>query len=474
MHILEILKLQNDPMLPPSAKTYDGGARARETLGGVAREPYGFAFALGIVWLIFEFGRPPTPPGIPLLISAVMFLSWLNIRQKQWCKHSWWWFALLAIVSIGIPMAANTYSASFATRWMATLFLGVCLPMQALMTSVNRTRAWILAFIGVSLYVGGWAAFHGGYGPAGSPGGQDENYVAALMGMAIGLAYFSMLAEKSLAVRMLLASCMVVFVAAIALGSNPSRGGFIGLCAVAAYCVVRSPRKLVGVIVVTGIGVALMVIAGPGFWKEIETSTDYQTGTGDVRLELWKVGLRMWRANPFFGVGGGNYRWVIEDYQSARQFAKFGRGLGGTMIAHSLPVELLAELGTFGAIATAALVWFTWTGLGRLRVATPGLGQAVDSDLIRVSCYADAIRAGILAILVNGVFLSLLYYSHLWVLLAVGSALPFVHRRILARQAGVRPARSDVDWRTASSASLSPGEKAPSPLNRRHRSWGPR
>ena len=138
----------------------------------------------------------------------------------------------------------------------------------------------------------------------------------------------------------------------------------------------------------------------------------------------------MWEANPFFGVGAGNFRWVIADYQTPEQFEKFGRSLGGSIIAHSLPVELAAELGLAGLIATAALVWVTWRGLGKVRNAIPARSQ--NPDLAQVRCYADAIRCAILAVLVNGVFLSLLYYPHLWLLLAVGSAVPFVHRRILA------------------------------------------
>ncbi len=98
--------------------------------------------------------------------------------------------------------------------------------------------------------------------------------------------------------------------------------------------------------------IALALLAGPVFWTEIKTTTDYQTGTGDVRLEIWKTGLRMWEANPLFGVGAGNFRWVIQDYQSAEQFAKFGRSLGGSIIAHSLWVEMLAEVGALGALFT--------------------------------------------------------------------------------------------------------------------------
>ena len=147
----------------------------------------------------------------------------------------------------------------------------------------------------------------------------------------------------------------------------------------------------------------------------------------------------MWKANPILGVGSGNFRWVIEDYQTPEQFAKFGRGLGGSIIAHSLPVECMAELGSAGAIALLVLIVATWRGLGRVIRQIPGPGKAppdLDPDLAQLRCYADALRGAILAIFVAGAFLSLLYYSHLWVLLAVGSAVPFVHRRILGWQAG--------------------------------------
>jgi len=42
--------------------------------------------------------------------------------------------------------------------------------------------------------------------------------------------------------------------------------------------------------------------------------------------------------------------------------------------------------------------------------------------------YANAVIASILACLVNGAFLSLLYYSYLWILIALGSAITAVYR----------------------------------------------
>jgi O-antigen ligase len=438
------------------------------------RERLGFVFILSLIWLLFDLGRPPTPVGIPLLISAVLFVDWINKKDKQWSRQSPLWLALLALVAIGGFYAPNTYAVYFNTRLLGTLFLGVCLPLQALITSVQRTRAWILSLIAVALYVGAWACTHGGFGPSAS-NGQDENYVATLMDMGVALAYFALFAERRLSIRIVLGLAMAVFVAAMAVADNPSRGGFVGLCAVAIYCLARSPRKLAGVGILSAVALSLFLVAGPSFWKEIDTTTDYQTGTSDMRLEIWKAGLRMWEANPILGVGSGNFRWVIGDYQSAEQLAKFGRSLGGSIIAHSMHVELLAELGSLGVILVGLIVWRTWTGLGKLRVERAQPGQPpVHPDLIRLSYYADALRACILAVLVSGAFLSLLYYSHLWVLLAVGSALPFVHRRILARQGGVEPARSVADWRTASSASISPGVEASSPLDPRRGGWGRR
>jgi O-antigen ligase len=408
----------------------------RRIATGASDEQLGAPFVLLLIWLFFEFGRPPRPFGIPLAISLISFVVWVARRDKQWSRQSQWWFVLLGVMVLGIPFAENTYAAFWATRDVAVRFLCICLPLQALTTSVRRLRVWAYTFIAVALYVGAWAATHGGYGPSGAGGGQDENYVAALMGMAVPFAYFSIFAEKRLVPRILFGVAIVIFLAAIALGQDPSRGGFLGLCAVGVYCLNRSPRKGLGIAVFAVAVAALLVIAGPSFWAAIGTSTDYQDGTGDMRIEVWKAGLRMWEGNPLFGVGPGNFRWVIEQYQSAEQFAKFGRGLGGSIIAHSLWVEMLAELGIAGVIASGIIFWRTWSGVGRVRDEIRAIGSSASPELVQLACYADAIRAGMLAILVNGVFLSLYYYSHIWLLLALGSAVPFIYRRMRGPEPG--------------------------------------
>ena len=386
-------------------------------------------FLLGLLWLLFDIGRPPTPSGVPLLISAALFVDWLFKRDKQWTRQTVCWFVFLAVMAAGILFAPNTYAAALLTRLMTVLILGICLPIQAMITSVAQLRLWIYWMIGISVFVGAWAATHGGFGPAGTDG-QDENYVAALMAMATSLAYFSIFAERRLIPRILLVASISIFVAAIVVAHNPSRGGFLALCAVALYGVARSPHRVLGFGVMAVAGLALLVIAGPTFWAEIGTTTDIRTGTGDTRLELWSAGMRMWMSNPILGVGPGNFLWTVGNYQTIAQLDKFGHSLTGVAVAHSLPVECVAELGTVGAGALVALVWFTWRDLGRVAQRKLPRGVAPSLELIQLRCYADAMRGAILGIGVAGVFLSLLYYSHLWVLLAAGSAVPFVARRV--------------------------------------------
>jgi O-antigen ligase len=122
---------------------------------------------------------------------------------------------------------------------------------------------------------------------------------------------------------------------------------------------------------------------------------------------------------------------MLSPYQSSEQLQKYDRDLGGSIIAHSLFVELLAELGTAGALVLLALLWRTFKDLWRV-VRNSHRSKSVSvaiGDAVALRCYADAVLGGIIACLVNGVFLSLLYYSYLWLFIMLGSAIWQVSRK---------------------------------------------
>jgi len=91
---------------------------------------------------------------------------------------------------------------------------------------------------------------------------------------------------------------------------------------------VRARKKLVAFAVTALHRVDGLDRGGPGLLEEMSTISDTTEGTADLRLEVWKIGLRMFAANPVLGVGADNFRWVVGDYQSQEQSEKYGRSLG--------------------------------------------------------------------------------------------------------------------------------------------------
>jgi O-antigen ligase len=277
--------------------------------------------------------------------------------------------------------------------------------------------------------VGIWAVFTGGNGPAGAGGAQDENYTSAMMCMAIPLAYFSIPSAKSRLVKLYYIVALAVFVAAIVVSS--SRGGFLGLLGVALFCVLYSPRRkqaFTGLL----IGAALaLAVAGPSYWKEMETITDTKDETADMRLELWEIAARMFAHNPLFGVGPGNFRWNAGTYQSVEQLEKFGRDLTYSILVHSTYFEILSEWGLVGAILFATILIRTFRDLRRLRLTAhgepPNLGSTSASrqlsDTQQMRLYSLALSGCLVGYAIPAAFVSFTYFSHFWLIAALAAAL---------------------------------------------------
>lgn len=127
------------------------------------------------------------------------------------------------------------------------------------------------------------------------------------------------------------------------------------------------------------------------------TTVDLENPEAKQRRDLWEVAYRTWQANPWLGVGRGNY----------------GLGQGGEAeaigFAHNTYLGLLAESGIFG-FGTYAMVVLTM-GVPALLTATQR-GHAKASLLV----------AGLLVIALAGVTINIENYRGLWMLLALMEA----------------------------------------------------
>jgi len=406
------------------------------------RATLGLPFLLLLLYPVFDYGRPPNPMGIPMVISILLFLAWLAKSGKKWNAQILWFLLFLAGMILGSIGTVNYGSAYFATYSITIVLLCICIPLIHFVDSMRKLSIFVDVLVLVFLYVGIWALFSGGNGPAGSHGAQDENYTSAMMCMAIPLAYFSIPVAKRRAMKLLYMAAILVYVAAIVISS--SRGGFLGLLAVALYCVYYSPKRKHALAALAGGALIALAAAGPQYWEEMGTITDTSEATADTRLELWAIASRMFAANPVFGVGPGNFRWNVGTYQSTEQLEKFGRDLTYSILVHSTYFEILSELGAVGALLFSLIVIRTFRDLSRVRAnAGPvrDAGRGVGADERRsMRFYSPAISGSLVGFLVPAAFVSFTYFSHFWLMAALGVALTEIAQAGARRMAGPAPA----------------------------------
>lgn len=384
-------------------------------------------FSLIALYLFLDLVRPSFVWHFPKVFSTIILIAWIAKPDKIWIPPMGWFFVFLGVMGVDILFAENTFDAVWFTYGMVILLLGICIPLINFTDSLQELRRVVNLLLFIFFYIGAFAVLNGGYGPAGSGGGQDENYVAAAMNLVIPLAGFSLFAEKKKWKKVCFAVLVAVYLGAIVVGL--SRGGFVGLICGLGYSFVKTPRKGAAVAAVVLIVVFLAIIAGPKYWDEMSTITDTSEGTADMRLELWKIAVEEFKSYPLTGVGAGNYRWRMNEFESPEQLEKFGRVLLAEV--HSTYFQLLAELGIGGCIAFGFFLFHTYRNYQYveklssryLRAFPHGSGSQAEEDLRWIQAYGRGLMGGYIGYLASITFLSSLYYSHTWVPGAMMAAL---------------------------------------------------
>jgi len=202
----------------------------------------------------------------------------------------------------------------------------------------------------------------------------------------------------------------------------------------------KIPRKGMAVLAAIFIVCLLVVVAGESYWTEMSTITDTSEGTADMRLELWKIALNEFLAYPLTGVGAGNFKWRLAEFQSPEQVEKFGRLL--SYETHSTFFQLLAELGLAGCIVFGMILFYTYRNYQQidklssryLLAAQSSLNPQAEDDLRWIQAYGWGLMGGFLGYLASVMFISSLYYSHTWIPGAMMIALYLITAERIKRQ----------------------------------------
>lgn len=391
-------------------------------------------FYLVLLAMLFEFGRPqdvvPLLKALPIptLLDALLFLAVLISGKASFGNmQTKLWITLLLYMGLWVPFANNNFWAFMVLKEM-TLYFFFYLGIVTFVNSTSRMQTLIFMWLGVHAVLGINGILHHGQGVGGWLG--DENDFGMEMNVAVPVAFFMYQAAGTQRMKVLFIALLGLFVMSVV--STSSRGAFLGLLAIGAYCWFYSPRKVMSLIV--GICLAgLVLIAAPQeYWDRISSITDdstMETGTAGQRMFTWGIGWEMFLANPVFGVGQSNFPWTISEYLGGRTWQT--KSLAGRQ-AHSLYFTLLPELGLIGVIIFGSMVYLNYrdTRVGKILPIRPlGMGRTTqkpevkDPQVVRAVLIGNAILGGMIGYLVTSTFISTLYYPTFWIMMALCVAL---------------------------------------------------
>ncbi len=246
----------------------------------------------------------------------------------------------------------------------------------------------------------------------------DPNELAAfvLVGLALA-AGFALGREHSPLVR--LGAALAVPLCAAGIFLSLSRGGLVAFGFVLIAGTVLAGRwrlAVTAMLLALALGGALYFTAlAPLPARERISSANGGTG----RSDLWKVGLRMVRANPVGGVGVGNFQAVSPDY--TLQPGTITRAdlifSAAPKVTHNTYLEITAEMGIPGLLLFLSVIWSSLACALKAARIWSARGQPTMEALAR------GVVLGLLGMLVADFFISDMYTKLLWVMIAIGPAM---------------------------------------------------
>ncbi len=416
-----------------------GGVTKPQPSPFLERSDWGLDFIGLLAYILVEYTRLPTmyPVLAPLQLGKVTLLlamlGALVSRKPELARGNGILKAAIAMIGAGACLSAlNAYYRVLPVSdlWNIPEQIIIFFIVGRFVTSRWREKAFFFLFLLLNFKI----AQHGlrvyfveharttdemafvKFGIIGGGGGFYDNSadLGVAMCVVFGLTLALMQAKSGKKSRLFYLICMLAFGALILVCG--SRGAIVGGAAVVLTAWIRSPRKALA-IPVLGLFILGLIFLMPRANRErFESASNYkQDQTALHRVLLWGAGIRMWSDYPGLGVGPSNFQYVrAAEYPIGDQeLEKLA------YVCHSQYIQILSELGAFGAIGFVILVvaFFRVNSSIRQRLLSRG-----ETRQCWEYCMATGLDLAMIGYLVSGAFVSVFWYPHIWLLsgLAVG------------------------------------------------------
>lgn len=405
---------------------------------------------LGVVaYFVFEYARLSAMfPGLQalqigkLIVLPTLVIWWVRyaifrqskvVYDRVYLLFLLWGGLAFASIAVAIDPGGALDQSVDLVKWFIICFLII-----NLVDSLKRFQwvMWIYLLLNFKLsqfqirsFAAGYASasnreFYISQGAGGGGGffGNSTDFGLAMVVVA-PLAFYLMQTVKSKLLKLLAGTFMIFFVVSIL--KSGSRGAALALFACGALYWAYSKNK-----VISGIAIVMFIagfwIVAPDAWKDRFTSAkNYEEdSTASARIELWKGGLAMFSDHPILGVGINNFspNWISR-YRP-------GHVAGGASVPHSIFIEAISELGLGGLLVILAIMYLSF----KRNRETRRICREARLEEPWILNFSYALDMSMLSFIVGGVFLTVLYFPHLYVILGLTIALNHVARSSAAER----------------------------------------
>ena len=323
--------------------------------GLIALQSYLYGFMIGVPYV--------------MVFALITLFTWFSKQDTERTKWQTNRTAILFMVFVahGLLCAVFSYSGltnnwNIYTNLVKTVLFCILMPM--ILTNRLRIHAFLIMVVVAMTFHGAldgikYIASGGGHHAQEIPQFGDNNHFAMVMTLIIPMQYYLVQYSSGRLARLAFATTIMLTVLAVA--ATNSRGGLLGLFAVAAWIILKSRRKVLGgfAIVVASL---LVVQLAPDSWTQrmqtIKSAGDDHSFM--ERVGAWKVASAIAVANPILG---GGFR-SLQNKPIWDQF-KSSQGLLGFVetpefnrsgvAAHSIWFEVMSDTGFIGLIIFAVI-----------------------------------------------------------------------------------------------------------------------
>ena len=299
----------------------------------------------------------------PMLLASAIGLLVGILRRPVYSRHETFknpvfiWliaFILAQILSVYFSGIFSMYQ-EFSYWNVYPLFVVISVLLMTDAVALRR-YVWGMMSGGMVIVVYGILAVpdHGGYQGTGRAGAygmyENHNDYSFIIIQIVPFIFMYFRAEISLVRRAILGLFMMGCVIGILM--SLSRGGMIALVLEVILIVLigmQGKRRLLLLPIIAAVGIAAI---GFQYAMRAENQSGYTAEKAESgRIELWKAGINMLKANPLLGVGSRRFP------ENASQYYDLSYDMRGK-VSHNTFVEIFSGSGLIGFFAFIFFSWF--------------------------------------------------------------------------------------------------------------------